>query len=95
MSFAPIHVAYHPYGRMLFAAGNCTVDADCGPGGYCSPSVDFDKTNFGVTGYFCHTASDGCKNDSECLTNSTPNAKCAYDKTSATWKCSAAQFLPP
>lgn len=76
------------------APGNCKVDADCGPKGYCSPSVDFDKTNFGVTGYWCHTAADECANDSDC-TDSNGHGKCAYNTQSATWKCSSALFLPP
>src|SRR5437764_808213 len=46
--------------------GNCVVDSDCGAGGYCSPSRAFDRINFGVAGYWCHTASDECVDDVDC-----------------------------
>ena len=62
--------------------GNCAVDSDCGPCGYCSPSFETceDTTNsnlhaegeyFGGPSpyydpYYCHTPSDLCVNDSDC-----------------------------
>ena len=44
--------------------GNCRLDQDCGPGGYCSPSAvtldPFCTTGVpqGSVGYFCHTPED-------------------------------------
>lgn len=75
--------------------GNCKLDADCGTGGYCSPSVDFDKTNFGFTGWWCHTKSDACVDDRDCPAMKKPNGKCAYDPKTSHWACSDALFLPP
>ena len=57
--------------------GNCAVDSDCGPGGYCSPSMEtcystnpeavVEGRNYGGPNpYYCHTASDLCINDSDC-----------------------------
>jgi hypothetical protein len=53
------------------------VDSDCGPGGYCSPSMEtcystnpeaeVEGRNRGNPNpYYCHTASDLCINDSDC-----------------------------
>ena len=74
-------------------AGNCKLDADCGPGGYCSPSADPDKTNFGTTGWWCHTAADACIDDTDC--NSSKHEKCVYDPMLTHWTCSNQAFLPP
>jgi hypothetical protein len=55
---------------------NCAVDTDCGPGGYCSPSAvpsnalhisGAVNVCYGPNPYYCHTASDLCINDSDCL----------------------------
>jgi len=60
------------------SGGNCAVDSDCGPGGYCSPSMEDcawalsanpDVEAEGSSGpkpYYCHTVSDLCINDSDC-----------------------------
>ena len=79
------------------ADGDCKVDADCGPGGYCSPTVAFDKINFGVTAYYCHTGADTCVDDADCTmsTNGPPGAKCAYDPSTKHWACSNMGFYPP
>jgi hypothetical protein len=74
-------------------AGNCKVDADCGAGGYCSPSADPDKTNFGTTGWWCHTAKDECTDDTDC--NTTKREKCVFDPMLTHWRCSNEAFLPP
>ena len=53
------------------------MDSDCGPGGYCSPSMEtcpFSATNpdtdveshSAPNPYYWHTASDLCLNDSDC-----------------------------
>ena len=63
--------------NMCDIGGNCAVDSDCGPGGYCSPSMEtcystnpeaeVEGRNYGGPNpYYCHTASDLCINDSDC-----------------------------
>ncbi len=69
------------------AGGNCRVDADCGLGGYCSPSLVGGSCNFdplvASTGYFCHTLHDSCLNDSDCDQSS----RCAFDSQNERWTC--------
>jgi hypothetical protein len=58
------------------ARSNCRIDSDCGPGGFCSPSllgIDgsvYSDASSGsgsvVFGYFCHTPRDLCLNNSDC-----------------------------
>ncbi len=70
--------------------GNCQVDADCGAGGYCSPSASFD-CGAGVVayyGFYCHTPADQCVNDSDCAPQA--NAFCTYDPHIQHWTCSTA-----
>jgi hypothetical protein len=72
--------------------GNCRVDSDCGAGGYCSPSAAESCANMsGTVGYYCHTASDTCKNDSDC-NDAGPNGGgpgfCTYHSESGAWACS-------
>ncbi|HEX7509299.1 MAG TPA: DUF6599 family protein [Polyangia bacterium] len=63
--------------NMCDVGGNCAVDSDCGPGGYCSPSMEtcystnleavVEGRNYGGPNpYYCHTAADLCVNDSDC-----------------------------
>jgi hypothetical protein len=81
-------------------AGNCAVDSDCGPGGYCSPSVQVvpdQRPNVCsglLTPYYCHTASDLCINDSDCApldagppTLDSPTYACAYNPQDNRWEC--------
>jgi hypothetical protein len=69
--------------------GNCRVDADCGPGGYCSPA--FNTSGCGsLGGYYCHTANDQCVNDNDC-----PSANvCTYSASAAVWQCAATVLCP-
>ena len=46
--------------------GNCLVNADCGDGGYCSPSFGDCGSYSGTVGYFCHTPQDECIDDADC-----------------------------
>jgi hypothetical protein len=46
--------------------GNCRVDADCGDGGFCSPSVSTGCSYPACGGFFCHTCADQCVDDSDC-----------------------------
>lgn len=73
-------------------SGNCKVDADCGAGGYCSPSADPDRTNFGSTGWWCHTATDTCTDATDCTG---AGEKCVYDPALSHFTCSSKAFLPP
>jgi hypothetical protein len=67
-------------GRNGCVPSNCFVDADCGPGGFCSPSPD--SSGSGVIGYFCHLPTDACINDGDC---SKAYDKCGY--VSGAWTC--------
>jgi hypothetical protein len=62
---------------------DCRSDADCGAGGFCSPTVSFDCGVFyGVAGFYCHTADDKCRNDSDCATGD-----CRYSPQAGIWVC--------
>jgi hypothetical protein len=65
---------------------NCRVDADCGPAGYCSPSLSSCGSSYGLSGYFCHTHDDECTNDNQCVKDSV-EGYCAYDRTLSHWAC--------
>jgi hypothetical protein len=70
--------------------GNCRVDSDCGPNGFCSPSHGTSGCG-GVTGYFCHTASDRCADDADCG----GGAKvCAWSSMDARWECQPELLCP-
>jgi hypothetical protein len=80
---------------------NCRVDSNCGPGGYCSPSIDPNSCG-ALGGYYCHTKFDVCIDDSDCPANpSMPGgAVCTYSTTTARWECAvlgvcAAVGAPP
>ena len=64
--------------------GNCHVDADCGPGGYCSPTYGTENCG-GLSGYYCHTPTDQCVNDSDCAGSG--YSVCAYSTTDSRWEC--------
>jgi hypothetical protein len=65
--------------------GNCRIDADCGAGGYCSPSAGSDSCG-GLGGYYCHTPKDSCINDTDCSSNN-PGQVCTFSTTDAHWEC--------
>jgi hypothetical protein len=65
--------------------GDCRVDADCGPCGWCSPSHS-NQYCAGVAGYYCHTSSDQCVNDSDCA-DSGVGMMCRYDTSLSYWRC--------
>lgn len=70
--------------------GNCTVDSDCGPGGYCSPSWE---TCNRPTPYYCHTKRDTCITDSDCYVVDASECyiaqapPCEYDPQAQRWQC--------
>jgi hypothetical protein len=71
-------------------SGDCRLDADCGDGGYCSPSLG-SCGNFAKTvGYYCHTKDDECVDDSDCAAEAS-RGYCAFMPTVGHWKCSTAQ----
>jgi hypothetical protein len=72
--------------------GDCRVDSDCGPGGYCSPTVA--PNGLSLSGYYCHTPLDQCIDDTDCPTAGAPTPSlgfCYYAPTTARWQC---QVLP-
>jgi hypothetical protein len=78
------------YGRTGNAClpGNCRVDSDCaGGGGFCSPTYDTSCGAYsGTVGYYCHTASDTCTNDSDCTEGGA--GYCAWQPAVGKWACS-------
>ena len=92
--------------------GNCRIDADCGQGGYCSPSQ---VNNFCFCpspalcgpddgycspgpcscgdscghGYFCHTPTDTCVDDSDC-----GGGTCNFDTVANRWSCAVCWPVP-
>jgi len=79
------------------AAGNacvpsgCRTDSDCGASGYCSPSVAADPScaKVGFAGYYCHTPSDTCVNDSDCPRGPSGPQLCIYAADTQHWACKA------
>lgn len=74
------------FGSNACLVGNCAVDADCGSCGFCSPSIAGCQPLIGVTGYYCHTATDECANDSDCT--SVPGLSCIFSPPAGRWTCS-------
>ena len=74
-------------------SGNCQVDADCGAGGWCSPSLSDCGFFGGVEGYWCHTPEDTCTNDSDCPETGDFGGPgyCMYSQTLGHWECSYSQ----
>jgi hypothetical protein len=62
--------------------GDCMTDADCGPGGYCSPSRQPCETLTDPSALYCHTEQDECIDDSDCV-----DGNCAYAPTVRHWQC--------
>jgi hypothetical protein len=74
--------------------GNCLVDADCGEGGYCSPSFGDCGTYSGTVGYFCHTAEDECVDNTDCggpMDGS--ESYCKFNPAVGHWTCDNAQCV--
>ena len=76
------------FGGNTCVSGNCHVDGDCGVGGYCSPTIGVQSCG-GIAGYYCHTASDACVNDSDCASSRQGPSSCMYSTASARWECTA------
>jgi len=88
----------NPFGWAVSAGNsclpaNCRSDGDCGPGGWCAPTVSSGCGPFyGVQGYYCHTCNDACIEDNDCAQlprgASFTAPYCAYDTTVGQWVCS-------
>lgn len=65
--------------------GNCRVDADCGVGGWCSPTYTTSGCG-SVGGYYCHTPQDQCVNDSDCA-DAGSFYVCAFETNIGYWSC--------
>ena len=75
--------------NVCMRSGNCQTNADCGAGGYCSPSQGSCGNFGGIVGFFCHTAEDLCTNDSDCGPDpqSGRPGSCRFTPESARWEC--------
>jgi hypothetical protein len=71
--------------------GSCRVDSDCGNGGYCSPSHGGPLGCGGLTGYYCHTASDQCVNDTDCGNGF---QVCGWSPADSRWECLMQELCP-
>lgn len=70
--------------------GDCQIDADCGDGGYCSPTFGDCGDYSGVIAYYCHTPEDECTDDTDCEghRDGFGGAYCMYSPEVARWICS-------
>jgi hypothetical protein len=69
----------------------CHVDADCGPGGYCSPATNNYCSS--LSGYHCHKTTDTCRTAADCPQSHdggvTIPRSCAYVPELDRWACAA------
>jgi hypothetical protein len=88
--------------------GNCSLDSDCGRGGFCSPSMgacDYsspDQSALAAASFYCHTPADTCINDTDCAPpagdagEGCPMSQaCAYDTGTNHWGCVSERCCPP
>jgi hypothetical protein len=80
-------------------AGNCRIDSDCGPGGWCSPYYDGAgdgacKGGVDWVGWLCPTPADECCTDADCDDLDCPaigcvpgRGKCDYHPSVGAWRC--------
>jgi hypothetical protein len=72
--------------------GNCRIDTDCGPSGYCSLSTQSGYCGPDIpSGFFCHTTNDDCASDSDCATRPV-TSRCTFDSTLHRWTCTEEIF---
>ncbi len=76
--------------NVCLRVGDCLTDADCGAGGYCSPTLGDCGDYDGTVGYFCHTPEDDCIDDADCQVDERWEY-CAYNPAAQKWSCSDAQ----
>lgn len=79
-------------GANVCLPGNCQIDADCGAGGYCSPTFGSCGEYSGVVGYRCHTPQDECVDDEDCAGVDAgflgQRPYCMYAQEVGHWRCS-------
>ncbi len=79
--------------NICVAGGNCAVDSDCGPGGYCSPGILGGLCAHPI--YFCHTPKDTCTDDGDCPPlPSGVSQTCNYDSQAGHFACGLPCFQP-
>jgi hypothetical protein len=73
--------------------GNCAVDSDCGPVGYCSPDASGGLCGHPI--YFCHTPKDTCTDDGDCRPSASGITQaCVYDARAGHFACGFPCFPP-
>jgi hypothetical protein len=73
------------YGTNVCRTGSaCSVDSDCGPGGFCSPTLSV--VDVVTNTYFCHRPGDVCFNDRDCPQDAY-GTRCEFDGTTSKWAC--------
>lgn len=85
------HATRGAAGANVCLPGNCQVDADCGAGGYCSPTYGSCGDYGGVIGYQCHTAQDECIDDEDCAGQDAgflgQRPYCMFVREVGRWQC--------
>jgi hypothetical protein len=66
------------------------MDADCGDGGYCSPS--WSPPCGSSVQFECHTPNDECVDDTDCGPPGT-SAACTYSQSLAHWVCASVECI--
>jgi hypothetical protein len=81
-------------GAHICVPANCRTNADCEGGQSCSVTRPETCSNLGgVAGYYCRTASDGCRSDADC--NASGAGFCVYQGQTARWDCSYQHCTTP
>jgi hypothetical protein len=76
--------------NVCLTSSGCTLDAQCGDGGYCSLSK---MSSFSCSETWqCHTPQDRCLNDFDCSDAGT--GLCAYDAINVRWDCALFCAIP-
>jgi hypothetical protein len=78
---AEVCACSNTYSGNTCVPSGCQVDADCGPGVYCSPVAD--PCTMVVQSYQCRTSGDQCVTDTDC----TEGYICAFDSNMKLWAC--------
>lgn len=79
-------------GGNICLKAECRTDGDCGPAGYCSLSLvpgagNCDGFGAHITGYFCHAANDGCRDNTDCAPLGIHMNYCLYSPGAKAWTC--------
>jgi hypothetical protein len=72
--------------NLCLTLSNCAVDSDCGREGFCSPS-SVSSIGEPAFGYFCHTPSDLCIDDTDCNLGGNTTSSCQYNVSNGHWFC--------